>query len=155
MLVLSLLWAMMRAVMFLFLELLENKTQMVYRILLWAPLVFCILAYSLLVVHWGHVLHFETWKVSRRARGDRDCMAADCATTQERTRKYFASFYCALNGVFFIGHVILVVLGFVHPSLVSGFVRAVSSSSTGATRWRSWCRRSWCWLRACTCCWAA
>jgi len=90
--------------MFLFLALFEQRTQVGYRILLWVPLFFCVLAFSLLVVHFGSVVYFESWK--------------------ERTRKYYFAFYCSLNAIFFAGHLILVVLAFERPLLLEKLVQA-------------------------------
>ncbi len=52
---LSLVWSLLRAVMMLFTDLVQNKAPAVYRLLEWAPEVFQLATFSLLVVFFGSI----------------------------------------------------------------------------------------------------
>ncbi len=54
---LSLVWSLLRAVMMLFTDLVQNKAPAVYRLLEWAPEVFQLATFSLLVVFFGSIVH--------------------------------------------------------------------------------------------------
>lgn len=85
----------MRSIMLLFLDLFVTRSPVVYRVLLWVPLIFCIAAFSLLVVHFGAVLNGSAWK--------------------EGVRRRYAVYYVVANSLFFVAHAVIFVLGLVYP----------------------------------------
>ena len=66
---LSLVWSLLRAVMMLFTDLVQNKAPAVYRLLEWTPEVFQLATFSLLVVFFGSIVHPGLRKVYLLAYG--------------------------------------------------------------------------------------
>ncbi len=79
---LSLIWALLRALMLLFVDLFRQNAPNAYRLLLWMPEIFQLATFSLLVVFFGLIIH----------------------PTQ---RKLYIFFYALLNGLFIVLHLVV------------------------------------------------
>ncbi len=117
---LSLVWSLLRAVMMLFTDLVQNEAPALYRLLQWAPEVFQLATFSLLVVFFGSVLH-------------------------QQHRKVYFVVYVLLNGAFLVIHIVvysLVVSSTIHKHVgnsaehladaICFFVLASALAVTGA-----------------------
>lgn len=88
---LSLLWSLLRAAMFLFVDLFRRILPPVYQLLLWVPQVFQIATFSLVVVFYGLIVF--------------------------RKKAFFVAFYVVLNVAFLLLHVVVYIVFF--PAQVS------------------------------------
>lgn len=97
----SLVWALLRVLMFLFVDLFLQNAPNLFRLMIWMPEIFQLATFSLLFVFFGLILNSSS-------------------------KKFYMVFYAVLNGLFVVLHLVVYCLLLAHPFLVPDWVEALS-----------------------------